>query len=135
MINWLNVFQSEVNRVTKYEALQFTISAWGAEKEDDLIREKGTVEPTSYYLPLSWTWNSSGMTKMSRCHSMCTGYIQEGQALKHLNSDITYPPRAFREISTSVLARLARLATNDENNKIKSTKELSSGEPLLYLVP
>jgi hypothetical protein len=40
---WLDDFQAEVNKVTKYDGLQFTVSIWGAEKEDSTTHEKVTV--------------------------------------------------------------------------------------------
>jgi hypothetical protein len=43
---WLDDFQAEVNKITKYDGLQFTVSIWGAEKEDRTTHEKVTVEPT-----------------------------------------------------------------------------------------
>jgi hypothetical protein len=50
---WLDNFQAELNKITKYDGLQFTVSIWGAEKEDGTIHEKVTVEPTDYLPPPS----------------------------------------------------------------------------------
>jgi hypothetical protein len=76
IINWLNIFKSEVNRVTRYEGLQFTISTWGVEKEDDLIHKKITVEPTPClpFLDMQLFWNDKDELSFN-------AHMQEGQAL------------------------------------------------------
>jgi hypothetical protein len=51
--DWLEKLQEEVNKATKYDRLQFTVSIRGAEKEDGTTHEKVTVEqkqqPTTYH--------------------------------------------------------------------------------------
>jgi hypothetical protein len=37
---WLNGFQAEVNKVTRYDSLEFTVTIWRAEKEDGTTHEK-----------------------------------------------------------------------------------------------
>jgi hypothetical protein len=56
---WFDDFQAEVNKVTKYDGLQFTVSFWGAEKEDGTTHEKVTVEHTDYlpFLDMKLYWD------------------------------------------------------------------------------
>jgi hypothetical protein len=60
-IEWLEKFQKEVNKVTKYKGLEFTISNWGAEKEDSTTHKKATVEPTDYppFLDMKRYWDKN----------------------------------------------------------------------------
>jgi hypothetical protein len=48
---WLDDFQAKVNKITKHDGLQFTVSIWGAGKEDGTTHEKVAVEPTDYLAP------------------------------------------------------------------------------------
>jgi hypothetical protein len=121
MSDWLEKFQEEVNRVTRYDGLEFTVSIWGAEKEEDgTTHEKVTVEQTNC-LPfldmklLYWDKNEN---------LAFTVYRKQGQQLKYLNKDSTHPPHVFRAIPLAVLSRLANLTSYHGTNKHKTMKDL-----------
>jgi hypothetical protein len=82
--DWLEKFQEEVNKVTKYDDLQLTVSIWGAEKkEDGTTHEKVTVEQTDYlpFLDMKVYWDMNENLAF-------TVYQKPGQEqLKYLNKD------------------------------------------------
>jgi hypothetical protein len=117
--NWLRDFQNEINRVTKYEGLQFTVSIWGPEKKDNTPHPKVTVEKTDYlpFLDMKLYWDEWGDLAF-------TVYRKDGQLPKYLNADSTHPPHVFGAVPHSVLARLANLTTLTEENGNKTMKEI-----------
>jgi hypothetical protein len=121
---WLEKSQKEVNKVNRYDGLQFTISIWGAEKEDGTTHEKVTVEQTDYlvlpFLDMKLYWDKNENLAV-------TVYQKPGQQLKYLNKDSAHPPHVFRAIPLVVLSRLANLTSYDATNKHKTMKDLHPG--------
>jgi hypothetical protein len=86
--------EEEVNKVTRYDGLQLTVSIWGADKEEGTTHEKVTVEQTDYLpfldMKLYW-WDKNENLAF-------TVYQKPGQQLKYLNKDSTHPPHVFGAI-------------------------------------
>jgi hypothetical protein len=61
---WLNSFQKEVNKVTGYEGLVFTVSIWREMENDEVGHPKAEVVKSSHLLSLpghmKMTWSDKG---------------------------------------------------------------------------
>ena len=104
MISWLNTFQNRVNELLDSDNLQFTLTVWGADKEDSSESTKVTVDTNSFFpfLDMELFWNNNGELN-HRVH------LKENQELKYLNKGSCHTKACFKAIYNGVSGKLAKL--------------------------
>jgi hypothetical protein len=119
IVEWLEIFQHQVNHITGYDGLQFTVSLWGLDKEDGAPHDKVSIKQEDFlpFLDMKLYWNDQQELAFDVFH-------KPGQQIKYLNSDSTLPPHMFWAIKSGVLKRLASLMTCDEDSEALANADL-----------
>jgi hypothetical protein len=97
---WISSFQKEVNRVTGYKGLIFTVSIWREMENNEASHPKAEVVKSSHFpfLDMKMTWLDKGDLRFGV-------YLKPGQQLKYLNSDNSHTPphHCFKAITKESL--------------------------------
>ena len=56
---WLNSFQNAINHFCENEFLQFTVTIWGKDREDNTVSEKVNVDKNEFFLFSIWNYDGT----------------------------------------------------------------------------
>lgn len=103
--NWLDVFQSEVNRLTESKHLQFALEIWNPDAPEGVTSSNPdiTIHQKDFlpYLDTGLYWNREELK--FRVH------LKFNKQLKYLNRSSTHPSNVFKAVPNSIIKRLAQL--------------------------
>ena len=83
---WLDSFQKAINHYATNNFLKFTVTIWGANRDDRSKHPKVSIDTQEYFpfLDMELFWNQEKLS--TRIH------LKPNQQLKYLNSDSTHIP-------------------------------------------
>lgn len=118
MINWLGNFQKTVNELLDSENLQFTLTIWGADKEDGSKSKEVSVCAEAHFpfLDMEMFWNDETLNFQV--------HLKDNQKLKYLNNGSSHTKSCFDAIWKGVSGRLAKLTSRNVDTEDKRLNKL-----------
>ena len=105
MVEWLDSFQAQVNKLTGSEHLKFTLDIWNPDspEEETPSNKRVTIKRNSAfpYLDMEFYWLQDEL--QFRVH------LKPNQLLKYLNKGSTHTNSCFNSISHGVIRSLTAL--------------------------
>ena len=120
MVEWLDGFQAQVNKLTESEHLKFTLDIWNPDspEEETSSNKRVTINRNSAfpYLDMEFYWLQDKL--QFRVH------LKPNQLLKYLNKGSTHTNSCFSSIPHGVIRRLTTLTSITQDNKSTRINEL-----------
>ena len=112
MVEWLESFQRNADKVLGSSKLQFTATLWRMNEPAGVLNDGKVVMCTDCsfpYLDVALSWSLNGKLRFSV-------FCKPNQQLKYLNLGSTHSPATFKAIPHRVALRLAQLTSVNRCN-------------------